>query len=481
MLLRRLGTGIPAALAGASVFELGPFFASQTQHLGAMDTAAWLPLSWLAVVALSQRFEWRWVAALTASLAMSILAGFPAVTILAAVSCFLLAGVLLSWRSLPAIGLACAWAGGLAGIQILPTLQLNRLSIAKYRGDWLAGAGGHPLQSLYSLAIPNYWGIFQFGERPWTLPWNPTFLYLYCGLVGLACVLAALLGRRCRYALPFLILTAACLLWMLGENTPVGRTIFQLLPTAVKLPLYAEYSLAAFSLGMAALAGLGAQKLLSGRRPAIQAALIAACALDLLAVGSSRPMNTADVGNEPGVAYEQFEGVPEAPVKMRELVNLTVPPTRTDTMNASINWPGNGPLLEIPTASGNDPLAPERIIQARLPFCQGERWQRFCEISSPNSPIIDLMNIRYVISHEPLGANAISQGRPSCPATSLSTRIRPAAALLPGESHPPGPGDGRSDSGHAQAPISTPASKRWWRGGTGFSLGPRLSPVRSKS
>ena len=404
LLLRRLGTGIPAALVGASVFELGPFFASQTQHLGAMDTAPWLPLSWLAVVALAEKFEWRWVAALAASLGMSILAGFPALTIVGVVSCFLLAGALLSWRSIAGVAVACTWAAGLAGIQILPTLEFIPRSIAKYRGDWLAGAGGYPLESLYSLAIPNYWGIFQFGRRPWTLPWNPTFLYVYCGMVGLACVLAAVFGRRSRYAPPFLILSAAGLVWMLGENTPVGRTIFQLLPAAVKLPMYAEYSLAMFSSGMAVLAGLGAQKLLQGRSPALQASLAAACALELIAVGSTRPMNTAATSIEPGVAYEQVEGDREAPGKMRELVNLTVPPARADTMNASINWPGNAPLLEIPTASGNDPFAPERIIQVRMLFCRGERWQRFCQISSPDSKLIDLLNIRYIISRAPLGA-----------------------------------------------------------------------------
>src|SRR5216684_45673 len=46
--------------------------------------------------------------------------------------------------------------------------------------------GRHPVQALISMVIPNYWHIFQFGEVPYKLPWNPTFLYLYFGLLGLA-------------------------------------------------------------------------------------------------------------------------------------------------------------------------------------------------------------------------------------------------------------------------------------------------------
>src|SRR5712692_8060117 len=123
LLARRLGAGPAAALIGASLYQLGPFFASQTQHIGAIDAAAWLPLSWLAVIALAERFDWRWVAALAISLAMSILCGFPAVTAVAFVSCFLLGGTLFlfrpaSWRGLVGLAPACAWAVALAGIQV---------------------------------------------------------------------------------------------------------------------------------------------------------------------------------------------------------------------------------------------------------------------------------------------------------------------------------------------------------------------------
>ncbi|MBV8732142.1 MAG: YfhO family protein, partial [Acidobacteriia bacterium] len=44
LFLRRAGISSPAALCGGLIFELGGFFASQAQHLGAIDSAVWIPL-----------------------------------------------------------------------------------------------------------------------------------------------------------------------------------------------------------------------------------------------------------------------------------------------------------------------------------------------------------------------------------------------------------------------------------------------------
>ena len=438
-LLRRLGSEPFAALIGATVYQLGPFFVSQTQHLCAIDAAAWLPLSWLAIVALAERFDWRWTGVLAVSLAMSILAGFPAVTAVAFVSCFLLACALLSVRGALGLAIGNAWAATLSAIQLLPTAELHRLSVAKYRGDWVGDGGGHPLQSLISMLIPNYWGIFQFNPSEYKLPWNPTFLYLYFGLVGLALAAISLIKWKSRYTLSFLALTIACLLWMLGEHTPVGLTIFRLLPAAIQGPLYAEYALPAFALGMAVLAGLGSQWLLTGRSRAIQAAVIAACAVDLIAVGSSRPMNTASLDDEPGIGYDHFDSYAEVPPRIRELVNQTSPPARIDTVRGSLNWVA-GMLFEVPTASGNDPMAPERVIQARLSFGKGERWQRNIEIAAPDSRLIDLLNVRFIVSNgaledsrfrkiAELPENFVYENPAALPRFFLVSRIRKAAGM----------------------------------------------------
>src|SRR2546428_2444745 len=39
-------------------------------------------------------------------------------------------------------------------------------------------------------------------------------------------------------------------------------------------------------------------------------------------------------------------------------------------------------------------------------FCNGERWGRYYEIAALDSPAIDLLNVRYVISREPIDARS---------------------------------------------------------------------------
>ena len=79
-LLKRLGLTAAAATTGATVYQLGAFFASQTQHLGAIDAAAWLPLVLWSIVSLANDPRLRYVAVLALSFAMSILSGYSAVT-----------------------------------------------------------------------------------------------------------------------------------------------------------------------------------------------------------------------------------------------------------------------------------------------------------------------------------------------------------------------------------------------------------------
>ena len=394
-LLRRLGTDRAAALVGATAYQLGAYMASQTEHLGAIDVAAWLPLAWLCVLALAEQFRWRAFAGLAAALAMSVLAGFPAATAVVFVSCVLLA--LIRMRALVSVALACVWALLLTAIQILPTVQLARLSVAQYRSDWLRTGGGMPLQGLVSLVMPNHYRIFQFDAGTWKLPWDPTFLYTYGGIVALALALAAVALRKHPLTLTFAPLTLCAALWMLGDSTPVGRTIFVLLPAAVKGPLYAQFALAVLSLGMAVLAGFGAQHLLESRGRWLAAALVIAVAAHLIAVSSGRPINTVDERLDPGVAYNHYDRYPQIPAEIRRVVNRNVPPWRVDLMHGSHDMVSAAPLFEYPTANGDDPFALVRYMQVRLSFCKGERWGRYYEVADPASPLLGLLNVRYLI------------------------------------------------------------------------------------
>lgn len=405
-LLGRLSVGRAGALAGATVFQLGAFFASQSQHLGAVSAAAWMPLAWLAVIDLTEGFRWRPLALLSFALAMSILAGFPAVTAFVFASCLLLGGLLMiaghaPLRSAVALSMACLWAVWLASAQLLPTLELTRQSVAALRSEWMGTGGGIPVQALVSMVIPNYWGVFQFDPATYKLPWNPTFLYLYCGIPGLLLALWAAV-RRAPKAGVFAWMAAVAAVLMLGDQTPLGRAVFPRLPELLRSALYPEFAMAAFVLGVAVLAGLGAQALLEGRRAGWKIAVVAFVAVDLIAVSSGRRINTSRLDQEAGIGYNHFGPFADIPATLRKLVNQTLPPARIDTREGSIFWTVGAPLFEIPSANGNDPFALVRLMQVRLAFCKGERWGRYYEVSDPDSPVLDRLNVRYLISNTKL-------------------------------------------------------------------------------
>ena len=401
-LLRQLDLNPVAAVTGATIFQLGAFFASQTQHLGAIDAAAWLPLALLAVLHLSRTLSLPWTGVIAISLAMSILAGFPAVTMPVFAGTALLALLLIAFRraslklALGALA-AAVWAALLAAVQILPTAELTGRSVARYRSDFLGVGGGMPLQSLVSLVLPNHYSVFDL--RHYSQPWNVTILYTYCGLIGLALAMAGAL-RKSRWSLIFLLVTLCGAFGMLGASTPVGKALFLMLPRVAEAALYPEFALALFTLGMAVLAGLGADKCGTG---VLGCALLAGAALDLIAVSSNRPMNTASVKVEPGISHEQFDGNSEVLDRLRAMVDQPTPPWRIDTVDDSLNWASAAAMFEIPDANGNDPFALERYMQVRLSFVAGgTRWGRYYQVANPQSPVLDLLNVRYLLSQKPV-------------------------------------------------------------------------------
>lgn len=403
LLFRRMGLDRNASLLGGTIFMLGGFFASQTQHLGAICGAAWLPFAWLGVVRLYEVASWRRMAALAVPMALSILAGFPAVTIVVLATSWLVALALAIWRrfsprALAACAAATVLAALLASVQLLPTRELASLSEARLRGVWSDNAGGVPWQGLVSLVAPNYFGIFDLSR--FNLPWNPTFFYHYCGLAGLAMALAALF-RRDRPAGLWLTVTLASGLAMMGGTTPAGKAVLQWLPPAAKGPLYPESFSAAFVLGLACLAAHGAARWISPRGEPWSAALVLFTVADLYWFGANRYWNTQPAAEAALVREDSFEGSAQTVAGLRSLLHQTDPPGRIDVMGDSVNWIPAAPILGIPTAAGNDPLTISRYIHVRRLFAPGAFWERFNEVSRPDSPVLDLVNVRYILTLAP--------------------------------------------------------------------------------
>ncbi len=393
-LFRELGLGSSPAWTGAVMFETGSYFASRAEHIDSMMAAAWMPLAWLAVWKLKDRFRADWLAVLAAALGLSIWGGFPQATVAVFGSTVMFAAVLVALRiartkTIAWAALGCVLGISLAAVPFIPTAQLTELSVAKFRGDYLGTGGGLYWQSLVSLVAPNHYNIFDMSH--FKGPWDPTFLYLYSSIGGLLLAILALVRRRNRITAVFGLLLLFGSLWMLGDKTILWRALYPLLPETIRIGIHPEYTYSIFSLAIAGLAAIGLDSLrvVNGVRWAI-GLIIAA---DLFLVGSGRPMNTAQ---SPVAA-----GITDNPVYSRDLrryLNQNVPPWRFDTVDSSMEWTTSAPILQITSAAGISPMAPENAIQLRLFLHDGYRWGWNYPLERLDSPIVDLSNVRYIVT-----------------------------------------------------------------------------------
>jgi hypothetical protein len=399
-LLQRLGARPAAAWAGATVYQLGCFFAAQAEHMGAVQGAVWLPLIWLSLVELRNEWKRRWLVALAVSLAMTVLAGHPQTAVAAFTSAIVLALLLAlfrvsGWRLPAIVPLVSVWALLLAAVQFVPTAELTENSVAKYRAEWLGSGGGIVPSALLSLLAPNYWSVFHLAK--FHGPSDPTFLYLYSSLLGLLLAAAVVIWKPGPWARVFAVLLAVFTFLMLGDKTPPGRAALLTLPDWVRIGIHPEYFFCVFSLALAVLAGLGAERFLRSTRLQIAAGIVIAC--DLILVGSGRPMNTASRRLEPGFTRASVDGSRELVDKLRALTASAVPPFRYDARpDIPFVWSSSAPILGIPTANGCDPLAPERTIEVRRAFSPGPRWGTCFQVVDLGSPAIGLMNTRVLLS-----------------------------------------------------------------------------------
>jgi hypothetical protein len=111
-------------------------------------------------------------------------------------------------------------------------------------------------------------------------------------------------------------------------------------------------------------------------------------------------MNTGHGTTANAIAtYERYYHSRETPQRMRELANETMPPSRTDIFDGGQSWASAAPSTEVPNANGNDPQALIRLLKVRECFAPGKIWDRFHHVASPDSPVLDLLNIRFLLTN----------------------------------------------------------------------------------
>jgi hypothetical protein len=127
------------------------------------------------------------------------------------------------------------------------------------------------------------------------------------------------------------------------------------------------------------------------------------------------------------------------------MTGRTQPPSRIDTYHDSDEWASSAPTTRLYTANGEDVMAVYRTMQARLSFTKGERWGAYYQVGDPRSPVLGLMNVRYLLSREPIPEEKLAGGpfreemllaghyvyanRAVLPRFFLVGRVRPAAGM----------------------------------------------------
>lgn len=310
-LARTLALAWPAALVAGLAFVLAPPVTALVflpHHLYAI---AWLP----AALALAHRVcaaprRWRWTALLGAVAALQYLGGYPQFVVMSA---YAIAGY-VAWRLWPAwrdaagrrhlahAVLACAaaalLAASLAAPQLLPSLELARLSVRAEPLSLAAAAinSGQPLGSLLRAVLPMH------AEAAGSF----TTLTPSVGVPALLLALLALLATPRRPGTGFfLALTAVAWTLALGTNAPLFA-LYHALPggDAFRIPLrFAPLA----ALGLAMLAGYGTDALAAGRLPARRAAraagVLVVTGLAALAVARWVPLPAPAYPAQGGVGF----------------------------------------------------------------------------------------------------------------------------------------------------------------------------------
>jgi hypothetical protein len=322
---------------------------------------------------------------------------------------------------------AALFSIGLAAVQLVPTFELTNLSVAKYRADYLKE--GVPPQVFVSLVLPNHYNTFD--PPHYTGAADLSFMYLYIGMLGLAMAAAGLaLARRQRLNLIFGILLAVSALALLGDTTAVTHTIYTALPRRILIALHAELASGPLTLALAMLGALAVESLLPRRWGWLAVAVTAA---DLILVSSGRPMNAMPYSENPADA--------EAVSLLRVLTGTSTPPDRIDTADDSLDWVMQAPMTHLYTAGGADVMAPERLIQVRLAFARGARWGSYYQVENPSSPVLGMVNVRYVLSRGPIANPGLLEAAGTLPGRNLYrnpaplprfyliSKIRPARSM----------------------------------------------------
>ena len=221
-------SGVLLMFCGAGFLHI---YAGHLPHLYAMP---WVPLLFLVVDEICDRFQMRWCLVGMGALAMQILAGHPQYVFytgvaLAIYACFRIRRAPRRLWLLGGMGLVFLGGAALSAVQLLAGLAAADESLRSVGIPFkFAAMFSFPPESFLTLLAPGF-----FGDMADPVYWGRGYLWEMCLFVGTTGVVLAILGA-CRgdktlrrHLLPMVLV----LLWLaLGSRTPLLHFLYNYVP-----------------------------------------------------------------------------------------------------------------------------------------------------------------------------------------------------------------------------------------------------------
>ncbi|HVA24474.1 MAG TPA: YfhO family protein [Chloroflexota bacterium] len=263
LLARSLGTSRLAGTIAGLVWMWSGFLVAQLGHLNMVEVAVWLPLELLllrlALLGIRQRLT---VPLTSAVLAIAFFAGHTQLFLYELLALALFVAFWGSYRrSLPVLAICLAGAALLAAVQILPSLELTRLSLRSGISYQESTKFALAPVGLLTLLVPHFFG--ENAQNYWG-SWTTTEVFGYAGILPLVLAAAALRLRRQPDTRFWFWLAVLGVLLSLGEATVLQGWLYRFVPGFDKVRAPGRF-LVYFDLGVAMLAALGFDALRQAR------------------------------------------------------------------------------------------------------------------------------------------------------------------------------------------------------------------------
>jgi hypothetical protein len=217
---RQKGLHWLASVLGAGIFAFSGFMLLQLQHLGIIGAYAWMPLGFWAIDEAAEARHWRPLWKLAVAFAMCILAGYPTMWMVFALSMIAYAGARARpFKLLGGVAAALALSILFAAVQLLPAFETAREKTVDLKYGPASGIGSPAF--FISYIAPNYYDFAMSTD----VQKNRGKEYLYLGAPAFAGVVLLVYRRRFRGTAPLIAVLAVSLLFLTNPFGLAGRAM----------------------------------------------------------------------------------------------------------------------------------------------------------------------------------------------------------------------------------------------------------------